>query len=461
MSLSSNQQGGLAALLLVGLAAISGYALMGPSDSTIETEPEPEPVVENIDPHTVLFVVLDTVRSENLNLCGYDRPNTPMLNRLRDQGAVFTCDAHSPSFWTLPSHVSYFTGLPVAEHGALKWGNSLPDDVPTLAEQMAERGYRTAMVAANPLFNKVTGMQRGFEMAHVQKGAGGGKQAIKGVRRVLKNVGPDEKLFLFVNIFDAHDPYPAIPEGVGWVDAQEELNLGTKNKGREDGAANPYKPLQVYTDFVEGKMNAEDEAELKRKVRNGYDYGIYQADKILSGVLSALIENNRAESYRLIVTSDHGEFLGEHQQLRHHCCTNEVVTRVPLMFSDSTLEVQPDLSGNLSAMVAYNLVKDGRLPTDAGTPTAIGSNPGRDYAEVAMWATATEKVVAGGELRKYDLAADPGELAPMPIGGHPLGDVVTDLSNDLTEKYFSEDEVDPDDPEMAKLLEQMGYVDPD
>ena len=450
MHLSRNQLilGGLA---LAALIAIGTSRLVGPSEPTVEAGVQ---VGEDQDPHTVVFIVMDTVRAENTNLCGYARPNTPTLNGLRESGAAVSCNAHTPSFWTLPSHASYFTGLPVVEHGAFKWGDRLSEDASTLAEDMSARGYRTVMLAGNPLFKKITGLQQGFDFAYVQSRHTGGRPLVNAVRKLLDDVPTDEKLFLFVNIFDAHDPYPAIPEGVDWVEPQGPLALFST-------PPNWLRPMQNYTDYTRGEMPEGESEELLKGVRNGYDYGIYKADQILGSVLQALNDAPRAQrSSRLLVTSDHGEFLGEHERLRHNCCVFEAVTRVPLLFKDSSLKEQPDLSGNLSALWAYHLVKDGRLPDEAGIPTALGVSGGGDHprVQVAMWSSDTDKVVFDERPHRFDLATDPSEQTPLRLGQHPLR---SELSAMTVTARRTLSRSPAADPEMDELLQELGYVDPD
>ena len=66
----------------------------------------------------IVMIVLDTIRSDHLSICGYERPTTPVLEDLVRQAQAATCDAYAPGTWTLPSHASFFTGLSVPDHGA-------------------------------------------------------------------------------------------------------------------------------------------------------------------------------------------------------------------------------------------------------------------------------------------------------------------------------------------------------
>ena len=88
----------------------------------------------------VLLVVLDSVRAANCSLYGAARETTPYLSRLADESTVYA-QARAPSNWSLPSHVSLFTGLDahvhqVTVHDRLRAGH-------TVFETLSADGYAT------------------------------------------------------------------------------------------------------------------------------------------------------------------------------------------------------------------------------------------------------------------------------------------------------------------------------
>ena len=94
----------------------------------------------------VLLVVLDSVRAANCSLYGAARETTPYLSRLTDESTVYT-QARAPSNWSLPSHVSLFTGLDVhvhrvTVHDRLRAGH-------TVFEALAADGYATGLFSEN------------------------------------------------------------------------------------------------------------------------------------------------------------------------------------------------------------------------------------------------------------------------------------------------------------------------
>ena len=109
----------------------------------------------------VLLIVLDTVRADHLSLYGYERPTTPVLERLAKRGIRFD-EARATAPWTLPSHASMFTGRWPHELGE-KWMTPLRGNFPTLAEYLGDHGYATAGFVANVGYcSQETGLARGF-----------------------------------------------------------------------------------------------------------------------------------------------------------------------------------------------------------------------------------------------------------------------------------------------------------
>jgi hypothetical protein len=154
--------GGLAAVLL----CVSSY----------DPQPDTSPFYEGsadvtASPPNILVLILDTVRADHLSLYGYERETTPELDRLVETNGRATVfqRAYAPSNWTIPSHVSFFTGMLPTEHQS-HCGNEVHRraqviDLPeTLAERLGGVGYRTAGVIANPNVMAVEGAGRGFQL---------------------------------------------------------------------------------------------------------------------------------------------------------------------------------------------------------------------------------------------------------------------------------------------------------
>ncbi|HMV67076.1 MAG TPA: sulfatase-like hydrolase/transferase [Myxococcota bacterium] len=408
-------------------------------------------------PETVVFIVMDTVRADHLSLCGYDRPTSPFLEHLRDDlGVAVTCSAYSPATWTMPSHTSYFTGKDLPEHGHDRLGGKLPDGAgPFLSELMHTSGHESMMFAANTALKK-SGLQVGFDrvriaedMLELRAGPFEGE-----LEAFLEGAPKDKPWFLFVNLIDAHDPYPEIPEDAGWVPAQNSLPLNIHDK-EEDTA---------YHEFLKGSMPAEKAERYLTAIRNGYDYGVSQEDANIRSVFHVLRKLGRLPGpLRLVITADHGEFIGEHGLLRHAAYTWEPVVKVPFLYFDNLKATQPALPEPMSATTSFYLLRDGALPEPA-LPALSWSRvmderpikPGEDM--MARWTPGAPKLLwTNGKIAAFDLSKDPGEEHPGDPAGHPtLPEFQTQA--DRYKAHLDSTRDLPLDAETVEALRKLGYL---
>lgn len=406
---------------------------------------------------TVLLIVMDTVRSANMSLCGYDRPTTPFLETIagRSGQVAWTCDAYAPGTWTIPSHTSMFTGLAPPEHHNDSMSLPFDAEVPTLAEAMKAKGYQTLLVSANPTLSEKSGLHRGFDVAHIAPTLvswRGGRLA-RELRDRLAELPTEQPLFVVVNLIDAHDPYPEIPASIGWLPAQRQIPYRVHDDEQDS----------IYHRWLRDELEPDVRAAFLQAVVDGYDYGILEVDRNVDRVMSTLRSTGWLESgFRVVVTSDHGEFLGEHGLLRHGCYTWEPVTRVPFLYYDPTLREPLELPTPLSATQAFHLLKDGELGDDV--PVASFSKRRQQDVRgcadmVATHPAPADKLVwREGEVMRFDLAADPGEEAPKPLPAeHPGGDELARWAKAHTDHLAIQRGKTPD-AERLKELEALGYV---
>ncbi len=422
------------------------------------------------DPHMVLFIVMDTVRADHTSLCGYGRPTTPGLEAMVRSGASHTCHAYAPAPWTLPSHASYFTGKPVTEHATMFVANSdvsinatitarpLADSFETLAEHFKAKGYQTVAISANSILNEASGVMQGFDVRDVStdgmslRGRGLGQS----LKAQLAGLDKERPLFLFVNIYDAHDPYPAVPPDAGFVPSQGKTRLDAYTKD----------PNNPYFAFIKGLMPPERKTEFLRKLTDGYDWAVRHADANLSVVLTLMLQDGwMEEPYRVVVTSDHGEFLGEHDLLRHCGFVWEPVVQVPLVWFESIRRNRAKLPDTISAMHVFDIVRDGKLPADLMPPHTVSEKNPDDIMvgtiSGAVWSPdrSTKGVCVEGQKGAYLLGADPGEASPVAVPPGAVSTALDKLCADIDALHkLPAPKVDPS---LAEALKRMGYAEDD
>ena len=114
-------------------------------------------------PRSVLVITMDTTRADHLGVYGYSAPTTPNVDALAARGVLFE-RTYAPMAQTLPSHATLFTGVGPRVHGALANHYSLADGIPTLAERLRERGFRTAAFFGASVLDASSGLARGFDI---------------------------------------------------------------------------------------------------------------------------------------------------------------------------------------------------------------------------------------------------------------------------------------------------------
>lgn len=303
------------------------------------------------DAPNILLLILDTVRAKSLSLYGYPRPTSPELDRWASHGVVFQ-RAIATAPWTLPSHAGMFTGRFHHEVSA-NWVHPLEDVHPTLAEELAARGYVTAGFVANLLYCiRTYGLDRGFgryedhpiSIGQLILSSAVGRAVVSsdGLRRWLnwhevlnrKNAArinddfltwldaqeAGRPFFAFLNYFDAHEPLLP-PDSIRAhfgparaADARFE-HVATVTQGNHVERAAKW-------DLTPGEASAEQAA---------YDGAIAYLDREIGGLLAELDRRGVLENTVVIVTSDHGEQLGEHNLWSHLNSLYLELLHVPLV----------------------------------------------------------------------------------------------------------------------------------
>ena len=273
--------------LLLGLLLITGFGC--------RPEQAPTAEISQDTPANLLLISLDTVRADHLGIYGAQDANTPNLDRLGREGAVFTA-ASSAVPLTLPSHATLMTGLLPLHHGLRLNGlGRLPESHTTLAETLSASGFQTAAFVGAFVLDHRFGLDQGFSLYDdaIERSRDGRSPRLESERPAgvvvdralawLSGSSQKQPFFLFVHLYDAHAPYlPPEP----W---------------RERFAKNPYAGEIAYVDQQVGRLIAELEK---------------------SGELDRTL---------VVVLADHGESLGEHGEETHGLLLYEKALHVPLL----------------------------------------------------------------------------------------------------------------------------------
>ncbi len=247
--------------------------------------------------YDLLLVVLDTLRADRLGSYGYTKhPTSPFLDRWSSAGTRFAT-AVSQSSWTRPSHRSLFSGLyPISRQGLTS---------PPLAEVLWRAGYRTQASTGGAQLAYRFGFSRGFEAHRIERW-------IHDVDRVVAALDREDRrpLFTFLHTYEIHDPYTH-------REFAEGLDPGRVGEAFERATLGEY---------------GQDLTPTEREYVNAlYDSGIRYVDRQLEILFGHLEAAGRLENTLVVITSDHGEELWDHDHWGHGHTMFEHQTRVPLL----------------------------------------------------------------------------------------------------------------------------------
>jgi len=271
----------------------------------------------------VVLIVLDTVRADHLSAYGYSHPTSPTLEAFARQAIRFT-QAYSLSTWTLPAHASLFTGLYPSAHGATQQHLWLDDRFDTLAELLHGRGYTTAAFSGNPWVARATHMEQGFDVMQEMWGRPEANETgtfPHATNRLvfdwLARRSRDRPFFLFVNYIEPHFPYsaPATYEAP-FVDP---TSTADERRQAEVRWTDWYLHPPTWTPRLAALRAALYDAELS------------YVDAILGELLAELRRAGVYDDSIIVITSDHGENLGEHGHLDHVFSLYNTTLHVPLL----------------------------------------------------------------------------------------------------------------------------------
>ena len=357
----------------------------------------------------VLLISLDTLRADHLGCYGYGRDTSPFLDGLARESIVFE-RAFTPAAWTLIAHMTMLTGLFPLQHGVVQDELALAPEFPILAERLAAAGYQTVGLYQPTWVHERHGFGRGFASFRPHQSV---EEAGEHLELELARLDESKPTFLFVHLYDIHNqtlnagteviyPSPA-PFQETFVDAQCEPlpELPADELWESNGLLSPgqLRTLVAY-----------------------YDGGIRHVDARLEEWFARLEDEGFLANALVIVTSDHGEALGQRGPLEGHGGFAQEGLHVPLILRPpdharaGTRVSEVVHLGDLvpTVLAVAGLPDDPRLPgvsllgplPSERVLTGSYSFPQSGY--VLAW---PEKLLwrEGGRTLAVDLARDPGE----------------------------------------------------
>lgn len=300
--------------------------LAGFGGLTLTQQVDVERQVGGNRPPNLLLVVMDTLRRDRLSTYGYDKATDPSLKSLAERGAVFEW-AYSTASWTWPSTASVLTGMDPAAHGVVdKLACFLPYTLTTLAEELQQRGYRTAGWSGNPLVSDSRNFAQGFDSFTDVLEFTKTDHFFEEIAAWIEE-GAGESSFLYLHLVEPHEPYVPLP-------SSRALFAPDVARNHEGTFSDPMRRLRLQrANNEEGADPLEDHFDVRaqEELSQLYDASVHSADEWLGRVLSKLEESGLLDDTVVIFTSDHGEELFDRGSIGHGQSIHREQVEVPFI----------------------------------------------------------------------------------------------------------------------------------
>ena len=243
----------------------------------------------------VLLISIDTLRADRLGAYGARAIETPALDALAQGGIRFE-NAFTPVPLTLPAHWTLHTGVEPWHHGVVDNGMSARTPPATLAERLSAIGYDSAAFVAAFVLHRSFGLDRGF---------------------------------------DHYDDGPATDAALDQVvhaTAPADERVGRALRWLQDGRQRPARPFFLWLHLFDPHAPYQPPKDFRaRYAGRPYDGEVAFVDSQIARLMAGLERLGVAESTLIVLTSDHGESLGEHGEQTHGVLLYEATLRVPLI----------------------------------------------------------------------------------------------------------------------------------
>lgn len=413
----------------------------------------------------LLYIDIDTLRPDHLGCYGYARNTSPNIDRLAAQSLLFR-NVHASDTPCLPSRTALLTGRfgihnGVVNHGGVDadpviggpdrkfWSSLHLESFPFLLQQA---GLRTVSISSFAQRHSAFQWYAGFDEAYNV-----GKFGLETADEVfaiasdwLARHGKEDNWFLHVHMWDPHTPYRAAAEYgdpfaadplPAWlteaVRARHWQGCGP-HSARECAGFAPNPMARAL--FPRQPQEIPDMAAV-RAMFDGYDTGILVADDHVGKLMAQLGELGVDEGTAVMLSSDHGETLGELNVYGDHQTADQFTTRVPMLLrwpglgagERSAFHYQIDVTATVLELLGQAVPAGWDGASFAATLQA-GEDAGRDHLIVSQGAWTCQRGVRFGDwmlictmhdgyhlfddVMLFDLAADPHEQDNL-AAAHP------------------------------------------
>jgi len=381
----------------------------------------------------VVLISIDTLRSDHLPAYGYRALQTPHVDRFRRDAILFR-HAYSPCPMTLPSHLTMLTGLQPPEHGVrnnigFAFRNA---DHPSLPTILKKRGYATGAAISSYVLRGETGLAAAFDSYE-----------------------------------DSIDPRP----GASFADFQRPGQT-TEALAREWVQARKDAPFFFFLHLYEPHVPYDPPEPFRSRYALAYDGEIATADAIVGDFLDFLRGAGVYDRALIVVTSDHGEGLGDHGEDQHSILLYREAIQVPLLLKlpgsaragesvDAPAQLA-DLAPTVTEVLGVDAPPALKGPSLLRLPSSRFLYAETLYPRIQLgWSDLHSLVderyhyIEGPRPELYDVVRDPGETRDLAAA---QAAVAARMRNQLARVPAGATTPRDVDPAAVERLATLGYV---
>lgn len=417
-------------------------------DEPISAKPVLSPVPQPEKPN-VLLITIDTCRADRIGCYGYGLARTSAIDTLAEQGV--RCANHATTApITMPAHTSILTGLYPPAHGVRDNGAyALDDKATTLAECFKQNGYSTFAAVSALVLSRRYNLTQGFDVYD-------------------DDLWEEDTPKLFM-IRDRPAPKTA-EKTIQWLEQWH---------GRPEAA-----PFFAWVHFFDPHQPLQSRAPDRHLCPTQYDAEIAQADDGVEMLVKWLSDKGFLDQTLVVVTSDHGESLGEHKEKTHAIFIYDATIHVPLilryppLLPAGSVYDGPTRAVDLlpTILAAANITTDAPNQGANLLPSLQGTAPApvlSQYAEsllselgfgmAPLYGVRHQglKYIRAPQAELYDLQADPKELHNLfAEKQEEAARLDTELQSilDASRDISFATERNPLDEESEEMLQALGYL---
>ena len=320
----------------------------------------------------VLFIDIDTLRPDRMSCYGYSRITTPNIDEVAKDGVVFE-NYYCSDAPCLPSRASLVSGMFGLKNGAVGHGGTAadmtlcgekrgfrnPEDMENLFFTFRQAGYYTASISTFAERHSSYWFNAGFNETYNVGGGGceSGEEVIPIALDWLEKNRDQDNWFLHLHIWDPHTPYRTPKEFGNPFDAnniESWISEKTFEEHLKHTGPHSANELNMFNDSKDpnyprhpGKILSYKEM---KKFQNEYDQSILYSDTLIGQVFDKLREYDIYSDTAIIITSDHGENMGELGLYGEHATADEPTCHIPMIIK------WPDImSGHRDSGFHYNI----------------------------------------------------------------------------------------------------------